>query len=60
MKRSAKRRYVEKFEALDLAAGIYHARQLPRMRYTGQDFLEYLSSMDWEESEASPGDYDTA
>jgi hypothetical protein len=51
---------VEKFEAFDMAAGIYHARQLPRMRYNGQDFLEYLSSMEWEENEPLPGDCDTA
>lgn len=60
MKRSSKPRSVEKFEALDLAAGIYHARQLPRMRYNGQDFMEYLDSMQWEDMEASLDDVDSA
>jgi hypothetical protein len=45
------RRYVEKYEALDFAAGVYHARQLPRIRYNGTDFLEYLSEMEWDDFE---------
>ncbi len=40
------RRYEEKFEAMDLAAGIYPSRQLPRMRYNKADFMEYLNLMD--------------
>jgi hypothetical protein len=43
------RRYVEKFEALDFAAGTYHARQLPRTRYHQIDFLDYLSAMAFED-----------
>lgn len=42
------RRYVEKFEALDIAAGTYHARKLPRARYNRTDFLEYLSELEAE------------
>lgn len=38
------RRYMEKFEALDLSAGTYHARKLPRGRCTHRDFLEYLNA----------------
>jgi hypothetical protein len=61
MKRTARRRYVEKFEALDLAAGIYHSRQLPRTRYNSQDFLEYVTTMAWDDPEATMlDDYDTA
>lgn len=46
MKRSV-RRYVEKMEALDFAAGTYHSRRLPpRAKYNRKDFFEYLNAMD--------------
>jgi hypothetical protein len=54
------RRYVEKFEALDFAAGTYHSRQLPRARYNGTDFLEYLSEIEWQDPETPLGECDTA
>ncbi|WP_373532972.1 hypothetical protein [Vampirovibrio sp.] len=38
------KKYVEKFEALDVAAGIYQSRTLKRERYNQNDFLEYLSA----------------
>ena len=38
------RRYMEKFEALDLAIGTYHARKLPRTKYNNRDFIEYLNT----------------
>jgi len=48
MKRSRSvRRYVEKLEALDFAAGTYHARRLPpRAKYNRNDFYEYLNAME--------------
>lgn len=58
------RRYVEKYAALDLSAGIYQTRKLPRARYNRADFMEYLSVQgeDLEEFEAdfllSPEDED--
>lgn len=60
MQRPVRRRYVEKFEAFDYAAGTYHARQLLRTRYNGNDFMEYLSEIEWEETEMSWGECDTA
>jgi len=45
------KRYVEKFEALDFAAGTYSARTLKRERYNQRDFLEYLSAYDLMETE---------
>jgi hypothetical protein len=40
------KRYVEKFEALDFAAGTYNARLLKRERYNQRDFLDYLNAYD--------------
>jgi hypothetical protein len=45
------KRYVEKFEALDFAAGTYNARTLKRERYNQRDFLEYLSAYELIENE---------
>ena len=61
MSQAARRRYMERFEALDLAAGIYHSRQLPRTRYNSQNFLEYFTTMAWEETQVEMmDDHDTA
>ena len=38
------KKYVEKFEALDVAAGIYQSRTVKRERYNQKDFLEYLNA----------------
>jgi len=43
MHRPAKRS-MEKFQAMDLSAGIYPARHLTNSRYTHHDFLEYLNT----------------
>lgn len=51
MHRSTKR-YVDKLEALDFAAGTYNAHTLKRERYNQRDFLEYLST--YEMLEADP------
>jgi hypothetical protein len=48
MKQMVKRRAANRFEAMDLAAGIYHARQLARTRYNNQDFLEFFAALEWE------------
>ena len=40
------KKYVERFAALDMAAGIYQSRALKRGRYNQHDFLEYLSAYD--------------
>jgi hypothetical protein len=45
------KRYVEKFESLDFAAGTYNARTLKRERYNQRDFLEYLSAYELIENE---------
>lgn len=45
------KRYVEKFEALDFAAGTYNARSLKRERYNQRDFLDYLSTYELIEHE---------
>lgn len=52
MKKPVKR-YVERMEALDLAAGVYQTRSLPRSRhsYNRTDFLDYLSAMELEMAE---------
>lgn len=51
MQRPKKQRYVEKFEALDFAAGIYSSRILKRERYNQRDFLDYLNMYDMLENE---------
>lgn len=61
MSQTARRRYMDRFEAQDLAAGIYHSRQLPRTRYNNQNFLEYFSMSALEETQALlMEDHDTA
>ncbi|WP_303672603.1 hypothetical protein [Vampirovibrio chlorellavorus] len=40
------KKYVEKFEALDLTAGLYQTRSLKRQRYKQKDFIEYLDAYD--------------
>lgn len=40
------KKYVEKFEALDFAAGIYSSRTLKRERFKQNDILEYLNAYD--------------
>lgn len=45
------KRYVEKFEALDFAAGTYNTRTLKRERYNQRDFLDYLNAYELIEHE---------
>lgn len=50
------KKYVEKFEAMDLAAGIYSSRSLKRERYNTNDILEYLSVYELMETEPNFGE----
>lgn len=49
------KKYVEKFEALDLTAGLYQTRSLKRQRYKQKDFVEYLDAYDAFNFEADLG-----
>ncbi len=50
------KKYVEKFEARDFAAGIYNTRSFKRERYNQNDFLEYLSAYDLMQIEMDLGE----